>query len=69
MSHNLQLADRVRKALVGAGRIEEKRMFGVLCFMVNGIMCVCVGRDELMCRIDPSRSDEALQKPQTRPMI
>jgi TfoX/Sxy family transcriptional regulator of competence genes len=43
-------------------------MFGVLCLMVNGKMCICVGKDELMCRVDPSKSEKALQKAHTRPM-
>jgi TfoX/Sxy family transcriptional regulator of competence genes len=65
MTHTLQLVNRVRKALAGAGKIEEKRMFGSLCFMVNGKMCVTVGDHAdhvMMVRIDPTLLGEALGK-------
>ena len=32
----LQLIDAVREALLEAGEVEEKRMFGCHVFMVNG---------------------------------
>ena len=35
-------------------------MFGGIVFMVGGKMCVSVGRDRLMCRIDPSLHDAGL---------
>jgi len=65
MRHNLQLANQVREALVGLGTVEEKRMFGGLCFMVNGKMCVTVGDHEdhvMMVRIDPILLTEALSR-------
>ncbi len=37
--------------------------------MVNGKMCVSVGDDELMCRIDPDKYETALEKPGCREMI
>lgn len=30
--------------------------------MVNGKMCVGIFKDELMCRIDPEKRDEALER-------
>ncbi len=65
MAYNLPLADRVREALGGLGTVEEKRMFGGLCFMVNGKMCVTVGDHEdrvMMVRIDPIFLSEALSR-------
>ncbi|MFY0254928.1 TfoX/Sxy family protein [Chitinophaga sp. 30R24] len=51
----------VREVLSTAtSNIIEKKMFGELCFMVNDKMCVGVGLDKLMVRIDPSYSDEVL---------
>lgn len=49
-------------------KIEEKRMFGGLCFMVNGKMCIGVEKDRLMVRLDPSRYDEVMEKDGCRPM-
>jgi TfoX/Sxy family transcriptional regulator of competence genes len=55
MAYNTKLAERVRKYLVNVPdiRIEEKKMFGGLAFMVNGKMCVNVSGENLMCRFDP----------------
>jgi TfoX/Sxy family transcriptional regulator of competence genes len=61
MAYNEELANRVRKALSGRN-VEEKNMFGGVCFMVNGKMCVTVGKDRLMCRIDPALHEAALAK-------
>jgi hypothetical protein len=33
-------------------KVEEKKMFGGMCFMVNGKMCICI-RNEILCRIGP----------------
>jgi len=37
-------------------------MFGGLAFMVEGKMCVCVGKARIMCRIDPAMHDAALKR-------
>jgi len=69
MPYNEQLADKVREALSGQQKIEEKEMFRGVCFMVNGKMCVCVGGDELMCRVGPDAYETALEQTGVRPMI
>jgi len=37
--------------------------------MVNGKMCVSVGDDELMCRIDPALHEEAVEKNGVRTLV
>jgi TfoX/Sxy family transcriptional regulator of competence genes len=37
-------------------------MFGGVAFMVNGKMCITVGKDRIMCRIDPGIQDEAIKR-------
>lgn len=69
MPYNEKLADRVREALAGERRVEEKKMFRGVCFMVNGKMCICIGHDELMVRIDPEKQEEAQERNGVRPMI
>jgi TfoX/Sxy family transcriptional regulator of competence genes len=63
------LVDRVRVALGGAVDVEEKKMFGGIAFMVRGKMCVSVGRDRIMCRIDPAVHDSALDRKGSRTVI
>jgi TfoX/Sxy family transcriptional regulator of competence genes len=36
-------------------------MFGGIAFMVNGKMCIGVGRDRCMFRIDPSTHDKVVK--------
>ena len=61
MPYDEELANRVRKALSGH-EVEEKNMFGGLCFMVNGKMCITVGKDRIMSRIDPALHETALSR-------
>ena len=60
MAYDAKLAGRVREYLnaIPKIKIEEKKMFRGLTFMVNGKMCVCVSGDNLMCRFDPTLQDE-----------
>lgn len=49
-------------------QVEEKAMFGGLCFMVNDKMCVGVEKDRLMVRLDPARYEEAVEMDGCGPM-
>ena len=60
MAYNEKLADRIREALAAIPKVEEKKMFGGLAFMVNGKMCITIVKDRIMCRIDPAMHDEAI---------
>jgi TfoX N-terminal domain len=64
MPYDTNLADRVREYLaeITGIDIEEKEMFNVLNFMVNGKTCVCVSGENLMLRFDPSRQEELSEK-------
>ncbi|MBK8983242.1 MAG: TfoX/Sxy family protein [Ignavibacteria bacterium] len=69
MAYDEKAADRVREIIsLSHQNIEEKKMFGGLCFMVNDKMCIGVEKDRLMVRLDPEKYDEALKKEGCRPM-
>lgn len=68
MAFNEKIADRIREALMDVSKVEEKYMFGGVCFMVNEKMCIGVVKDEMMCRIDPAMEEEVLEKTGCRPM-
>ena len=68
MAFDERLAQRVRETLGRARSITEQRMFGGLCFLVNGNMCCGVERDRLVIRVGPKRYEQALSKPHARPM-
>ena len=71
MAYDFTLADQVRKylALFPELEIEEKKMFGGLAFMVNGKMCVNVSGQNLMCRFNPTLTDELEEKIGFLPML
>jgi TfoX/Sxy family transcriptional regulator of competence genes len=69
MAYDQALADRVKAALGTTRQVEEKRMFGGLTFMVRGKMCVSVGKERIMCRIDPALHDDALRRPGCRTVL
>jgi|SRR5437868_14558055 len=70
MAYNEKLADRTRELLASSTskKIEEKKAFGGLCFMVNDKMCVGIEKDRMMVRLDPAKYDEAMEKEGCRPM-
>src|ERR1700748_2247548 len=69
MAYNEKLANRTREIISRTHKnVEEKKMFGGLCFMVDDKMCVGVERERLMIRLDPEKYDEALEKEGCTPM-
>lgn len=69
MAYNEVLLNRIREALVDVTNIDEKLMFGGICFMVDDKMCICVKQDEIMCRVGPDEYETALEKTGAHPMI
>jgi TfoX/Sxy family transcriptional regulator of competence genes len=69
MAYNEKLADRTREIIsLTHKNVEEKKMFGGLCFMVNDKMCVGVEQDRMMLRLDPAKFDEVIKKEGCKPM-
>lgn len=69
MAYNEKLANMTRELIsLTHKKVEEKAMFGGLCFMVNDKMCVGVEKDRLMVRLDPAQYDEVIDKEGCKPM-
>jgi hypothetical protein len=68
MAYDEGLAARVREVFGERAAVEEKRMFGGLCFLVNGNMCCGVVGDTLMVRVGPDGYQDALRRPHAREM-
>jgi len=63
MPFNKTLADRIADTLQENDiSFVEKKMFGGLCFMVNGKMCIGVEKDRMMARIGEEAYEDALRK-------
>ena len=66
MSFNANLALRVRKMLCRKTGFSERKMFGGICFMLNGHMCSGVLRDDLIMRVSREDYENSLKQPHTR---
>ena len=69
MAYNEKLAGMTRELIAQTHKnVEEKAMFGGLCFMVNDKMCLGVEQERLMVRLDPAIYDEVMEREGCRPM-
>ena len=63
MPFNEDLAQRIRNHFQNQEiLVEEKKMMGGLCFMMDDKMCVGVVHDQLMARIGPEAYEGALEE-------
>ena len=62
MSYDEGLAERIREQLQERPDVEEKKMFGGLCFMVSNHMCCGIVKDTLMARVGPDNYKDCLAK-------
>jgi TfoX/Sxy family transcriptional regulator of competence genes len=69
MAYNELLAERLRAELDMQGiEYTEKKMFGGLCFLHQGKMCVGIVKDELMSRVLDPDYEASLQMRHVREM-
>jgi hypothetical protein len=58
--------ERVRRLLSPRADVVEKKMFGGLCFMVNGSTCRGLTSTAFMVCAGPDHYEEALGRPRAR---
>ena len=68
MAYDEVLATRIRAWGGDSPGISERKMFGGVCFMVNGNMFAGVVREDLMARVGAPNYEAALERPGTRLM-
>ena len=68
MPYDEGMAQRIRESLDDRSGVSERKMFGGLCFMLNGNMACGVTGDELMVRVGPDGHAAALELPHARKM-
>ncbi len=66
MAYDEILTDRIRKQLRRRKGLVEKKMFGGVCFLVNGNMCCGVIGNELIIRVKPEQASSLLTRKGTR---
>lgn len=72
MPYDPATADRLRATLAPllpeGARLDEKKMFGGVAFMVDRHMCVGVIEDRVVARIGPAAFADAMDQPDIGPM-
>lgn len=68
MPYDVEIAQRVHKALEDQESLSERKMFGGIAFMLQGNMCCGVTNDDLMVRVGADGLEDALDQPHARPM-
>lgn len=68
MAYDEELAERIREYFGDDPALTERKMFGGLCFMLGGNMCVGVTSEDLMVRVGRDAQEEALAQPGAREM-
>ena len=66
MAFDEALARRIRDALSRKKGVEEKKMFGCVCFLFNGNALAGVWKDRLIVRLGPDEGEAALREPHVR---
>ena len=68
MAYDSTLAERIRNVLAGTPGLSEQKMFGGVCFSVNGYMACGVQEHDLVVRVGPDNHEHTLTRKHTRPM-
>ena len=66
MAFDESLAARIRETLARRRGVEEKKMFGCVCFLLNGNALAGVWKDRLIARLGPDEGEAALLEPHVR---
>jgi hypothetical protein len=66
MAFDETLAERIRQRLARRKNVEAKKMFGCICFFINGNALAGVWKDRLIARLGPDEGEAALREPHVR---
>lgn len=66
MAFSESLAGRIRDALARRKGVDEKKMFGGICFLLHGNLLVGVWKYSLIVRLGPDEGEAALREPHVR---
>jgi hypothetical protein len=66
MAFDESLAARIRDALARRKGVEERKMFGCVCFLLDGNALAGVWKDRLIARLGPDEGEAAMSEPHVR---
>jgi hypothetical protein len=64
----MDIVDRLRDLLLGRPGVDERRMFGGICFHLNGHVCCGVYKTWLIARVGAQTAESLLEEPGCTPM-
>ena len=67
MPYNLDLEDRIDRLAGRLGRIEKKKMFGGVGYLLGGNLCFGIHKESLVIRTTPEKAAELLKDPCVTP--
>ncbi|MDP2647002.1 MAG: TfoX/Sxy family protein [Desulfobacterales bacterium] len=65
MAYDEGLAQRVRELMEEISGFSEKKMFGGICFLINGNMACGILDYDVIVRVGPENHEASLEKPNT----
>lgn len=68
MAFDESLAERIRHLTSDLATLQERKMFGGLCFTISGNMCFGIIGEDLMVRVGPDAWARCLSLPHAREM-
>ena len=68
MTDDEVLIDRIRPLIKRRKGSSEKKIFGGVCFMINGNMCVGSWKGSLVVRLDREKHEQTQSEPHVKPM-
>ena len=68
MASDPQLVKRLGDAFAAYPDLEARRLFGGVCFTLNGNMCIGVHNRNLIIRVGLPTADALMKEPHIRPM-
>jgi len=66
MAYNELMAERIRERLVKNPGFIQRKMFGGVCYLLNGNMACGILNDEVIVRVGKDAYQDALAMPHTR---
>jgi hypothetical protein len=66
MAFDDSLAARIRDTLARRGGVTEQRLFGCVCFFLDGNVLAGVWKDRLIVRLGPDEGEAAMLEPHVR---
>ncbi len=67
MAYNEKLEDKIESAIIRWQNVEKKKMFGGVCWLLQGSMAFGIWKDFLIVRMDKDQAEQSLKNRNTKP--